>query len=704
MNKHTIEELNNLYNEAESCDEELFSEMRSNLLLVSGNHYSKNSSSFFSRIRNSQRLTENQKLRLTKNHIQRITKHYGNSITSRVPGVTVAPQNELEMKDRKAAELNKAVWEDAKQRYNLKEVIAKLTHDLVEIGEMCCYLYWNPDAGDIKGYDPVLDELGQPVLNEMGEMQADQASPIFTGGFEFDIIPGFNLLRAPQAKDMKKSPYHILREMVDRNELLKNYGEEKKSIIGEGDEEAFVVFDANKKSYRAEEAQVLLRYHFFRPSKIYPEGYFYISTERGILAEDPIPFSIYPIIWQGFDVFSTNPRGYSIIKVARPFQAEINRASSQAATHQITVGDDKIIYQGGTKLAPGALLPGVRGITYQGTPPQILPGRAGEQFLNYISAQISEMYQACMVEEINMEKDSGQMDPYSLLFRSASQKQKFAQYTEKFECFLKEFCGTFLALARRYYPDDLFIQAVGKAEFINMQEFRDTEPLSYKIAIEEQSEDINTRLGKQLALNHLIQYAGNQLGPKQLALIAKDMPFLANNNLIRKLSLDYENAENDMLQLERGQLPFVSPYVDNQVYVDTLSHRMKQADFQFMPPQIQQLYDQYLAIHEQELSRKAQAAQAAKDGFIPTGGSLITVQMTIADPSSQSGTRQVRVPYEAMDWLIKRLDAQGSSLQALEQTNQGVVADMVNMQSPQAQNRPNELSQMAPQALPPGNY
>jgi hypothetical protein len=41
MKKHNIEALNQHYRDAESCDDEIFSEMRSNLLLVAGNHYSK---------------------------------------------------------------------------------------------------------------------------------------------------------------------------------------------------------------------------------------------------------------------------------------------------------------------------------------------------------------------------------------------------------------------------------------------------------------------------------------------------------------------------------------------------------------------------------------------------------------------------------------------------------------------------------------
>jgi hypothetical protein len=704
MKKHKLEELNQHYKDAESCDDEIFSEMRSNLLLVSGNHYSKKTSSFFSRIRNTARLNETQKLRLTKNHLHKITRHYIQAITSKVPGVIPMAQNPLDMQDKKAADLNLAVWKDTVTRYQLKEKFNDFIQNFVEIGEMCAFIFWNPFEGDVKGFEPLVDEAtGQPVVDPMtGQPRMDESKPIFTGGFEFKNIPAFNLMRAPQAKSMKKSPYHIIREMVDKQELNSTFGDDegKKKIIGEGDTGEFIVFDTNKKQYRSEESQILVRYHFFRPCKLYPKGYYYIATERGILEEGEIPFGIYPIIWEGFDTYSTNPRAYSIIKVARPYQAEINRASSQAATHQITVGDDKIIYQAGTKLAPGALLPGVRGLTFQGAPPQILAGRDGGQFLPYIESQITEMYSACMLDEINAEKSGGQIDAYTLLFRSASAKAKFSRYIEKVEAFMKEFCMTTLALAKQYLPEDALIQAVGKSEVINIVEFRDTMPIHCQIKIEEQAQDISDRLGQQLALNHLIQYAGQQMDPKQLALLAKEMPYLKSSSIVKKLTLDYDNAENDMLQIERGQMPFISPYTDNKICMDEVTHRMKQADFQLLAPEIQQMYDEYLRIHEEETGRKVEAAQRAKDGFIPTGGSLITVQMQVADPSSQSGTRQVRLPYETIQWLIKQFEAQGVTLQDLENMNDGVVADMVQRMGPQ---QGQAQMGMPPQAMP-GNF
>jgi hypothetical protein len=689
MPKHKLSDLNKMYESGEQCDEELFAEMRSNLLLVSGNHYSRKASSFFNRVRSSQKVAETQKLRLTKNHIHKICRYYTNSIDQRVPGVMVVPQNETEMQDRKAAELNQAVWVDARARYRLKEFFRELKHNFVEIGEMCAFMYWNPDAGEHIGYEPKLNSEGQPEIGEDGQMAKGTA--IFSGGFEFRAIPGFNLLRPPGAKCMKKAQHHIIREMVPMEELRGAYAgqPEKLKMLGDGDPDEFIVFDSNKSGYESDKDHVLVRTHFFKPGKVYPKGYFYISTERGILEEGELPYGIYPLIWEGFDVFATNPRGYSIIKVARPYQAEINRAASQAATHQITVGDDKIIYQSGTKLAPGALLPGVRGLTFQGIAPQILPGRDGGQFLPYIQSNISEMYSACMIEEVNMDKVDGQVDPYALLFKTASQQQRFAQYTEKVESFMKEFVLVFLDMARHYYPDDMVIQAVGKSEAINLAEFKATGPLSYKIKAEESTDTIDSKMGKQMALNHVLQYVGTQLDPKQVGLIVKDMPFLDGNNALKRLAVDYDNSENDMLAMERGEVAFLSPYADNKIYIDAATNRMKQADFRMLDQKIQQLYIRYMQQHEAELQRKEMSKKAMESELIPTGGALITCSMQVQDPKNPGSTKQVRLPYESLTHLIKALEGQGKSLEVLNTMNQGALAEMHQ----QMQQNPQDMQQ-----------
>ncbi len=105
MAEKTLEELNRLYDKAEDCDREIFAEMRSNVLLVSGEHYSKVNSRVASNIRTTgggaKNGTSEQKLRLTKNHMHRVSRSYVTAILSEAPDTTVKPQRPTELQDTK---------------------------------------------------------------------------------------------------------------------------------------------------------------------------------------------------------------------------------------------------------------------------------------------------------------------------------------------------------------------------------------------------------------------------------------------------------------------------------------------------------------------------------------------------------------------------------------------------------------------------
>src|SRR5690606_18470640 len=137
MKKPDIATLNGYYTDGDSCDQEVFSEMRSNILLAAGDHYNKRQSRYFKRIRDAKGLSDEQKLRLTKNHIQKICKIYANNILSMNPGVGFTPKDENSMHDQKVAELHHSVWMDAVNKYHIHEKMDEWVDSFVEIGELC---------------------------------------------------------------------------------------------------------------------------------------------------------------------------------------------------------------------------------------------------------------------------------------------------------------------------------------------------------------------------------------------------------------------------------------------------------------------------------------------------------------------------------------------------------------------------------------
>lgn len=675
-----IAKLNSYYLDGDSCDQDVFAEMRSNILLVAGEHYNRRQSRFYKRIRDSRELSQEQKLRLTKNHTRKICQAYANNIVSMNPGVGFTPKDEQSMHDQKVSSLHHSVWRDAHEKYLIDDKIDDWVDSFIEIGEVHVKIFYDPSAGSLKGYEAQMDpQTGNPFYGDDGEMAPDTGRPVMEGEFVFEEIYGFNLLRPPECKDLRKAEWLCIRKMTNKDELLRRFkgNEDLQKLVVTQQDETYVVFDAIRGGYKRSSRQTMIREYYFRPNMLFPDGYFYITTKEGILAEGELPGGFFPIVSAQFDKIKTTPRGRSPIKTMRPYQAEINRAASKIAEHQITLGDDKLILQNGTKVSAGVSLPGVRTVNVTGANPTILEGRNGEQYVNYMGGQITELYQVMNVAE-DSQTDEKQMDPYVLLFRSAKQKKKFQRYIKRFEKFLIEIVHLYLRLAKIHLPDEAVILAIGKNEQVNIPEFRQLPDTVFEINIEAQSDDIETKLGKQIVLNHTLQYAASQMKPEDIGKVMRQMPFANFDGTFDDMTIDFDSVTNDMLALDRGESPPINQY-DNHVYcIKKLTARVRKADFKFLAPQIQQNYFAKIQMHQQFEAKNQLAVQRAQQGFIPTGGYLVGCDFYVNDPSDPNGTktRRARVPYSALDWLIKQLESQGQSQDQLKDMNEGALAQL----------------------------
>lgn len=706
---YNISKLNEIYSGGETVDQSHFAEQRSNVLLVSGEHYTKKTSGLINRIRDSHVLTNDQKLRITKNHIQKITKDLRNNILQYSPGTTIVPKKPKETQDQKQAQLNKSVWHDAKVRHKMRTKIHDYAQDYVDLGEVAVKLFWDPCAGKFLGWEAQVDENGQPVLDESGQMQAS-TTPRFQGDFVFERVFGFNLLRSKDTKDMRNDGKCLMiRKMTDTNELREKVRksfqndpkllEEKLKMVVDSSDKTYMVFDGIRGGYHRAENQCLLREFHFRPCYEFPNGYYFITTEAGILWEGEHPFGIFPIIYTGWDSAQTSPRHTGVVKVVRPNQIEINRTASKIAETQTTF-DDKIAIQSGTKITNGGQLPGIRAIQYTGNAPVVIEGRSGEQYLNYLNAQISEMYQLANLAEDGEEKDAGgQADPFGRLFKSVKDRKKFSIYSSKFEEFLVDLTTTYLRLAKHYYPDDMLIPAIGKNEYVNIPEFRSTTELCYQIEVEPQTDDVETMMGRQLTINHALQYVGNQLGKDEIGKLMRAMPFGNFEESFGDLTLDYDLATNLVLALDRGEIVEPNFYDNHRYMIKKLTHRMRQPDFKTLDPQIQEAYALTVQIYEGMEVKQQQDLLAAQSQFIPSGGARIKVDYYVPDPNNSARTIRATLPAEAVDWLIKRLADQGSSQEQLMELNQGAVqqvAQMFNQKQASGMGTPPHGAMMSP--------
>jgi hypothetical protein len=682
--KHDITELNALYTDGDSIDTEVFAEMRSNILLVTGEHYNRRQSNFYKRVRDSKELSIEQKLRLTKNHVQNICKKYVNNIISHQPGVGFSPRREDDLHNQKMTDLHKKLWQDAKQKYNIDDKIDDWCDDFVEIGEVNVKIFYDPSGGEIKGFDPLIDdETGQVLLNEFQQPMPDPMSPQFEGAFIFEDIYGFNLLRPSECKDMRAAEWVCNRKMANIPDLKsKIKDEDKQKYLTSSQDETYLVFDGSRGSYRKTKNQTMLREYYFRPCSQYPHGQFYITTKEGIIDGDALPGSVFPIVTALFDRIQTTPRGRGPIKHMRPYQAEINRSASKIAEHQITLGDDKLLLHNGSKISAGVALPGIRSVNYTGNKAEVLPGRSGEQYVAYMQSQIQELYQIMGIPE-DSEETQQNADPYVMLYKAARQKVKFGRWIKRFEKFYIEIVKTYLRLAKIHMTDEALLAALGEDERGNLEEFRNSDDLAFDINIEAQADDIETKFGKQMVMNHTLQYVGSQLKPDDIGKILREMPYANSEGAFDDMTLDYDLAVDDILALDRGEKPPVGQYDNHPYLIKKLTSRMRKRDFKYLSPQVQNNYEQKIGIHQQFEAQRTLQIQRAEQGFIPTGGYMITCQMYLTDPSDPTGkkTRLARVPYQALEWLVQHLNAQGQGqdeLHGMDESSQSQIAQKLN--------------------------
>jgi len=683
----TIEDLNKLYKEADEIDKEVFADQRSNLQLVSGEHYNRRNSMYWDRVRESKNLTNDQKMRLTKNHIYKISKVRKNILLSHAASVRVMPSKDVDLRHQKSAELNQAVWEYGKKQQNIRRRTHEWAGEYFDVGEVAAKLYFDPRAGKFVGYKQAVDEQGQPQVDPQTGQMVASSEAVFSGDILIEKIYGFNLLRHPSAKTMDESPVLIIRKTIIVDELKKMIGddEEKLAMIEGMKDDTYVVFDAQKQNYGREKGLVTLREYYYRACPEYPMGYFYITTEAGVLWQGELPYGIFPIVYEGHDEVQTSPRHRSPIKQFRPYQIEINRAASKVAEHQVTLGDDKIVLLNGSKLSKGSDFPGVRSMSVTGQAPTVIGGRTGEQYFPYIEGQISELYNIADIPEELEEKAVG--DPWGELFKAARHKKKFIIDAERFEFFQTKICEVYLALAKEYFDENTMINAIGANEMVNIAEFKNTKRGEITFKVEPMSDDMESAMGKQLMFNHVLQYSSAQLSRDDIGKMIRVMPFANMEESFSDFTLDYDRGTNMILALDRGEAPTPNKYDDGPYMIKRLTHRMGQADFSQLDPQIQQNYEQTVSLYDQLEAEKQRQIQSAQADFIPTGGAMIKVGWYVKDPTNPGRSIQATLPAQAIEWLVQRMEDQGASQNSLiglpTSANADIAQKFLALQSPQ---------------------
>ena len=694
LNLKDVGTLRTLYDASVNCDKALFSEMRTNVMLRNGDHYNKGTNKVLEEFRRKGVISKDEKIRLTKNHSHRITNEYINSVLSRGPATTAAPFNDGDLQDIKNAEMANSVMDWIKSKNNWNTSREDFVHEQMVVGETYAFVKFDPSFGSVIG------EEAREVVNPETGMVDVEREPVMEGRVEIEKRFGFDVKRDPSAKSFEDSRYFFLDKLVDFSEakaIVKRYlGEDKVESLKPfvGGEGTVTVFDYNTASYIKQNHKVLFREMLIRPCNDYPNGKYVLFTDSVVVVEVDLPLGLFPLFQLGFDRITTTPRCSSILRVARPFQVEINRASSKIVEHQITLGDDKVYTSQGQGIVSSKNHSGIREFKVNGGAPVIVPGRTGDQYVSYVSGEVAGMYQACGVDYLMVDKPKGG-DPYALLHQSITQKAVFVPYVSKFEEFEKQVMTAALKLARAYLTPHHMIRIVGKKETVNIDAFKNLEDSSYDVKVEATSEDVETKFGRILTTTSILQYAGSNMSPEQVGQLTKNLPYGNKKEVFNTLTLNYDTAVNIILSLDRGVAPYVPQYANLDYILSAITNRMVQADFPYTSPEVQQLYAQLVQGIEQAKAQQAVQAQQASMGAIPADGFLVTCQASVEKPTGQGGTKteRIKVPSSALAWLVEKLSQQGFYAQQMQNLPPQVQAEIAAMGQQQQGAQPQVVPQ-----------
>ena len=688
------------------ADEFHFAEQRRNVELVKSYHHG-NERDFYIIGGRSGRT----KIKMTANYIGKYVRKKQNRLVTHSPMVKVLPKSGTDREDVKAATLANSVWKDAVSRHNINKLIKKLAFHYVTLGEAVVRIIWDPYKGEATGQGAIRQSDNPDEVNQYG-IKLHKHYAIFNGDIDIEAVLPWNLIRPSSCDNIDKADWLCIDRVVPISTVkswLAHDAEKYKQVSDNfGNIDYRVITYNSDNQYGIEKDSTIVSEMYFRPTPDYPQGLWFMFTDRVKMFWGELPFGIFPIRYAGFLEAPENARHYSIIRDVTSIQGEINACISKAMEHRVKVGDDKVLVPKGSDIEKGVVSGGIRYSYYNpigtGGVPVVIQGRTGEQHMLQAESLVGILHDIFDEPDdqkpvaANVARPQAPRDADALLHASYKEKEYNAAFAEDFERLIVDTAKLLLKTARSYYTADRLVPMVGKKEYVNISEFTQHKHED-TIVVEPSSGNAMTVMGKQRAFTNILQYASKAIQPRDIGLIVKNMPLLNQEEAFRGLTQDYDIADNMILALNRGTPVEVNPMGEDVLFmIRSLISEIKDSGFLQKPFHVQQLYRQTLRQYQMIHAQQQAMEWELNKQMIPANGPLLPIGYYIPDPNSKTGrAKRAMIPKDSVEWLLQRLQAQGITHDKM----QGIdIADRLAMQ--QMAGSMKALPQGPPQGPPGG--
>lgn len=559
------------------------------------------------------------------NRIQPVVRTEIAKMTKQQPAFQVTPQtgDDVDIASAKLAEqILEYLWDEVELRSRL---IDALTWSRV-VGSGFWKIFWDKSVGEgsqvlvAPDGKPALDENGRPLKPEsippemLAELQNQgvQVVPINQGDVAVEVRSPFEIFPDPLAKNLHECEWLFEETVKSPDYVFKKYGVNAEAdsgpSLGVVESRIWSQFDQQKTGVRVRE-------FWCRPNREYPNGCRSVIIGDKIVAHEDNPFDAMPyVMFRNIEI----PGRFwpdSVVKQLRGPQTELNKIKSQILENAARIGNPAIMTsrQAGVEYSGQ---PGER-IFYDSTVQDAMPRYLQPaEVPAYVREQITRVEESIREISGQHEITSGNVpagvtaaSAINLLLEQDDTRLGPAIYD--MEGAIARAGRKITKLVAQFYSTERTIAIAGDEGTWDIFGFRGGMLNgNTKVDVQAGSAMPRSKAAKQAAMNdilHLFIQNGVAFDSKNLAKYLRDMEVGGLERLIDQYSIDETQVAYENNRLSMGEPLMINPFDNDEAHLSGHKDFQKSGKFRQLDPQIQQLFQQHVDMHQQRVDEMQQA-------------------------------------------------------------------------------------------------
>jgi len=522
---------------------------------------------------------------LTVNHLANIVQHQAAQITQQAVSWDVRAVN-TDIDAAAQAEFGEGLIQAEVTQKKLDDITKQAVFNAVLFGEGFVSMQFDDQAGDpfIAGEEPVIDpntgepimepvvdEMGQPLLDEMGGTALQPTmQPVFRkqGEVQYHVFHPIDVVKNIRARSYAECQWKVTRRRVNRWDLIIRYPNLKKEILTATDsismnrDELIIPIYKDSPGGTATDSNSIYLWEFWHDkTDAVPDGRYTAFVGDDVVLEDTkLPYKKVPVFRvTGMEEIST-PFGWTSMYDMSSIQDALNKLYSIVASNQLKWGVGVIFVPKGSNMSSSTLQKGMVVIEYDprlGKPEAANFTLTPPEIFNFISQLESVGEKITAVSSVMRGDPEASIRSGNMLEIILAQNTNFYKGLEQsYNSFLEDIGTAFIQFMQQFADYERPTQIMGESGRYYTKYFtKDNLNFIDKVYVQRANPAQKTFAGKMAIANNLLS-AGALKDPREYIQIINTGDI---QSTIDPDTMDFRLIKEENAALIRGELPPVSP-------------------------------------------------------------------------------------------------------------------------------------------------